>query len=929
MVSNAISIRKDYLLTGTLMEMPGTRAEEDPPLPEPPVGASVALSQIYRPQPRKWWMLSGIVLVGLILCASIAAILMSRERALTLAERQLQNLAFVLASQATTTFEIIDRVQLSLAEQIATTGIHSAEEFEQKFTNRETHVMLKDKHLGLPHVGAFALVNAEGKIFNFSRSWPVRKIDVSDRAFFKILKADGSRTSFISEPIRKRTTGAWIIPLARTIRTIDGKFAGLLLAAVDVAQFEREFQPIVLGEHGSIALLRDNGVLLARYPRIESMIGHTFHGATGSLGDMESGIVRLIGVMDGKDRILAAQHLERFPFIMTAGLETSAALADWRTEAMTVTAFALFSCCLVALVLILIVRQFSRQDRWSKQRLMIQKERLATAINNMTQGLLLFDASERIVVCNRRYMDMYGLSEQVVKPGCSLLELITHRKETGSFAGDVESYREALLRDLAQGRETELIIETTDGRTVRIVNKPLPSGGWVATHEDITEGKRAQERIAHLAHYDALTDLPNRMMFRERLDEQLAWVHRGAKVAVLYLDLDHFKTINDTLGHPVGDELLVTIAGRLRTCVRDTDLVARLGGDEFAIIQTGIEEPSDVTTLIARVQEAVRQPLDFDGHHVDTDTSIGIAMAPEDGDEADRLLKNADLALYAAKANGRGTYQFFEPRMDARAKARRALEFDLREAIMCGGFELYYQPIVDARLGSVVGYEALLRWMHPVRGMVLPSEFIPLAEETGLINQLGEWVLMTACREAASWPNHIRVAVNVSPIQIKSPGLVLNIVRILAETGLHARRLELEITETVLIRDDDATLSVLHNLRDLGVRIAMDDFGTGFSSLSYLHRFPFDKIKIDRCFIKNLPDDKGAVATIQAIIGIAKARDIVTTGEGVETEEQRKVLSDLGCDQIQGFLISSARPASEIVAMRGGAHLRKVAGRRH
>jgi len=914
------------------MKTPGTSvADENSPLPEPdaPAGVHAAFLPSYRPRPHKWWLLSGVLLVGLIVCVSIAAVLNSRERALTLAERQLQNLAFVLASQATTTFEIIDRVQASLAEQITAAGIHSPEEFEQKFANLETYRMLKDKHIGLPHVGAFSLVNAQGEIFNYSRSWPVRKIDVSDRAFFQVLKADATRTSYISEPIRKRDTGAWIIPLARTIRTIDGKFAGLVIAAVDVVQFEREFQPIVLGEQGSIGLLRDNGVLLARYPRIDSTIGQTFHGATQSLEGRDSGTVRLIGVMDGKDRILATQRLARFPFIITAGLETRAALADWRKEAATITAFALFSCCLVTLVLILIVRQFSRQDRWSKQRLMIQKQRLDTAIDNMTQGLLLFDSSERIVVCNRRYIDMYGLSDRVVKPGCNLLELITHRKETGSFSGDVDSYREALLRDLAQGRETELIIETTGGRTVRIVNKPLASGGWVATHEDITEGKRAQERIAHLAHYDALTDLPNRMMFRERLDEQLAWVHRGARLAVLYLDLDHFKTINDTLGHPVGDELLVTIAGRLRACVRDTDLVARLGGDEFAIIQTGIEHSGDVTTLIARIQEAVRQPLDFGGHHVITDTSIGIAMAPEDGEEADRLLKNADLALYAAKANGRGTYQFFESRMDARAKARRALEFDLREAIMCGGFELHYQPIVDVKRGTVVGYEALLRWLHPVRGMVLPSEFIPLAEETGLINQLGEWVLMTACREAAGWAKDIRIAVNVSPVQIKSPGLVLNIVRILAETGLHAKRLELEMTETVLIQDDDATLSVLHNLRDLGVRIAMDDFGTGFSSLSYLHRFPFDKIKIDRCFIKNLPDDKGSVATIQAIIGIAKAREIVTTAEGVETKEQRKVLGDLGCDQIQGFLISAAKPASEIVSASGKAPASKVAGRRN
>jgi diguanylate cyclase (GGDEF)-like protein/PAS domain S-box-containing protein len=910
---------------------PAARADDDLPLPEagPQAAAKGGLLHAYRPHPRKWWILSGVVLVGLIACASIAAILTSREQALTMGERQLQNLAFVLAAQANTSFEIIDRVEANLAERIAAAGISSPEEFEQKFANLETHLMLKDKHLGLPHVGAFTLVNAEGKLFNFSRSWPVPDINVSDRSFFQVLRADENRTSFISEPFQKRTTGAWIISLARTVRTGDGKFAGVLLAALDVQQFEREFQPIVLGEHGSIALLRDDGVLLARYPRIESIIGKTFRGALDPLGGRQFGTVRLVGTMEGKDRILATHRLARFPFIITAGVDTDAVLSGWRKEAATITAFALFSCCLVAIVLFLIIRQFSRQDLWSRQRLMVQKQRLDTAINNMTQGLLLFDVSERIVVCNRRYLEMYGLSPDIVKPGCTFLELIAHRKESGSFAGEVASYRESVLRDLAEGHATELVIETTAGRTVRIVNQPLAGGGWVATHEDITERKRAEERIAHLAHYDALTDLPNRMMFRERLDQQLSWVHRGARLAVLYFDLDHFKAVNDTLGHPVGDELLVTIAGRLRGCVRDTDLVARLGGDEFAVIQTGIEQTSDITSLIGRIQEAVRQPLDFGGHHVLIDTSIGIAMAPEDGDEADRLLKNADLALYAAKASGRGTYQFFEPHMDAQAKARRALEFDLREAIMCGGFELHYQPIVDLGRDAIVGYEALLRWPHPTRGMVPPAEFIPLAEETGLINQLGEWVLTTACRDAAGWPHDIRVAVNVSPVQIKSPGLVLNIVRILAESGLHASRLELEMTETVLLQDDEATLSVLHNLRDLGVRIAMDDFGTGFSSLSYLHRFPFDKIKIDRCFITNLPDDKGSVATTKAIIGIAKAREITTTAEGVETEEQRAILRRLGCDQIQGYLISAARPASEVLVGLDGADLRKVAGRRN
>ena len=885
-------------------------------------GGEPALVDGHRPQPRKSWIICGIVLVGLIACASLAAVLTARERALELAERELQNVALVLSAHVSTTFELIDRVQGSVVERIAAAGISSSEDFERKFSDIETHAMLKDKHLGLPHVGTFALVAADGRLFNFSRAWPAPDINVSDRSFFQALRANSALTSFISEPIRNMATGTWVIQLARPIRTNAGIFAGVVLAEIELAQFENEFQPIVLGEHGSIALLRDNGLLLARYPRIESVIGKTFFAALESLEGKQSGSVRLVGKMDGKDRILATHRLRHFPFIVTTGLNTDVILSAWRKDAAIVAAFALFSCCLVGVVLALLMTQFSRHDRWSRQRLIVEKQRLDTAINNMTQGLLLFDASERIVVTNRRYIDMYGLSHDVVKPGCSFRELISHRQATGSFVGDVDSYREGLLHDLAQGQTSEMIIDTPDGRTVRVVNQPLANGGWVATHEDMTERKRAQERITHLAHYDALTDLPNRMMFRQHLEQQLSWVHRGARLAVLYLDLDNFKTVNDTLGHPVGDELLVTIAGRLRSCVRDIDLVARLGGDEFAIIQTDIEHPSDVTALVARIQQAVRQPLDFGGHHVLSDTSIGIAMAPEDGDEADRLLKNADLALYAAKASGRATYQFFEPAMDARAKARRALEFDLREAIMCGGFELHYQPIVEVRTNAVVGYEALVRWKHPTQGLVPPSEFIPLAEETGLINQLGEWVLSAACAEAATWPSNLKVAVNVSPIQIRTPGLALTVVRILAESGLQASRLELEVTETVLIQDDEATLGVLHNLRDLGVRIAMDDFGTGFSSLSYLHRFPFDKIKIDRCFVQNVANDKGLRATIKAIIGIAHAHNITTTAEGVETEAQWAILRDLKCDQIQGYLISVPKPAHELGIDRSATELR-------
>jgi diguanylate cyclase (GGDEF)-like protein len=563
-------------------------------------------------------------------------------------------------------------------------------------------------------------------------------------------------------------------------------------------------------------------------------------------------------------------------------------------------------------MLYLAVRKLSQQHRLSQQRLMLEKQRLDIAINNMTQGLLLYDSAERLIVCNQSYLGMYGLSADVVKSGFSFRDLIAYRKRTGSFKGNVDDFCAAVLRNVALGKITRSVVETADGRSVQIVNQPLLSGGWVTTHEDITERKRTEERITHLAHYDALTDLPNRALFHEHLESELVKIAPGEQLAVLYIDIDEFKSVNDTLGHLIGDELLKSVAASLHGCIKTTDFVARLGGDEFAIIQTAVTDPAEVTDLVARIYRAIREPYECLGHQVTADASIGIALAPQHGADLDQILKNADLAMYAAKAAGRRTSRFFKPDMDARVQARRILEMDLRQAISEGALEVYYQPCVSLGDNKITGCEALLRWRHPVRGMISPAEFIPIAEDTGLINQLGEWVLTTACAEAATWPEHIKLAVNVSPVQFRSGTLALKIVAALAASGLSAGRLELEITEAVLIRDDEAALAILHQLRAVGVQIALDDFGTGYSSLSYLQRFPFDKIKIDRCFVTDLAETGGSSSIVQAVVNIAAARHMTTTAEGVETEQQRDLLRSLGCTEMQGYLFSPARSAADI-----------------
>ena len=430
-----------------------------------------------------------------------------------------------------------------------------------------------------------------------------------------------------------------------------------------------------------------------------------------------------------------------------------------------------------------------------------------------------------------------------------------------------------------------------------------------------------------MALHDGLTDLPNRTLLNERLEHALARVRPGEIVAIHLLDLDLFKNVNDTLGHAVGDKLLKAVAERLRALVGEADTIARMGGDEFAIVQAALAQPTDAATLAARIIEAIGQPYDVDGHQVMIGTSVGIAVGPADGAHADQLTRNADLALYRAKSEGRGTLRFFEPGMDVQMQARRELEHDLRKALAAGEFELHYQPVLNLARNDITGVEALVRWRHPERGMIPPGEFIPLAEEIGLILPLGEWAIREACATAAAWPGDLRVAVNLSPAQFRSPGLVQVVVDALATSGLAPERLELEITESILLHDSKTTLAMLFQLREMGVRIAMDDFGTGYSSLSYLQTFPFDKIKIDRSFVKDITHAAGSLNIVRAVAAMAKGLGMQTTAEGVETQEQLDAVKAEGCTEMQGFLLSRAVPAGEIAKLLEAAAATR-AGRR-
>jgi len=547
-----------------------------------------------------------------------------------------------------------------------------------------------------------------------------------------------------------------------------------------------------------------------------------------------------------------------------------------------------------------------------------QHRRFNAALNNMSQGLCMIDAEHNVIVCNRRYLQIFGFSPDEVKPGISMREVMRRTVARGNqTAMNAEQLYDNYVKRLNAGRAS-IHRHLADGRVLEVVNEPMPEGGWIVTYEDITERYQAEQNIARMARHDSLTDLPNRLLFREKMAEGLARVQAGGEaMAVLCLDLDNFKTINDTLGHPIGDALLRAVADRLRGVVGEGDTIARLGGDEFAILQAASSSYA-AEALAGRVVDVLASPIMLEGHEINTGLSVGIALAPNDGIAADHLMKCADLALYRAKAEGRGLFRFFEPEMDARIQQRRALEIDLRRALASGEFHLVYQPLLNLATNVLTGMEALVRWNHPERQAVVPAEFIPVAEETGLIVPLGEWVLRRACAEAAHWPDAIRVAVNLSPVQFRNRGLVTMVTQALAAAGLPATRLEIEITEAALLQKDEMTVAMLHQLRALGVRISMDDFGTGYSSLSYLRSFPFDKIKIDRSFIADIERNGESEAIIRAIAELGASLGIATTAEGIETPEQLELVRRAGCTEVQGYLLSKPRTASEVLDLIAG-----------
>jgi len=1235
-----------------------------------------------------------------------------RHRALVENEQSLSNSALIIAKQIAQTFTAVEAVQKGFYEDLSRLPTVNEETIENDLGRLDVHLKLRDKAVGVPFVDSLEIFNAHGRLINFSRHWPSPDVNVADQDFFVALKDDPGLASYLGGPMREGS-GGWVSHLARRIAGPNGEFLGVISASLNLRYLQNYFGEITSSPDSSFALFRTDGTLLARYPGDHIEIGRRFTNAISlrlvDHSDHGAGVSE--GVIDGYYRMVAAYRVTGYPLVASATKTTNAILANWESTARYIAAAAAFVIAIIAAFAFLFLRLFgnyqaleeARNERKRAEQLREQSLRFDVALNNMSQGLVMFDASSRLVVSNTRFLEIYDLSPDVVKPGLTLLDLLKHRKERGSFGGDPDEYYAKLLKQIAKRTLTKQNVPTPAGRIIQIVNQPMPDGGWVATHDDITEkiqaeseikrqeeqlnaaldnisqgvcmfdasrrlivcnkkyadiyglteeqtkpgtpietileyriasgnapedhdayirdrlnevalnqayqtvnrlrdgrfvsvvhqpmgnggwvathedvtearqreesfrllfennpapmwvldreslrflavnaaavahygytreqfmtmtvpdlrpaddrerfrgflhslahdqfnenigkhitadgseidiavysralnyngcsarlavihditktkkteaelrrtkifldaviehvpvpivvrdvegtgadvrgsrftlfnrayeeltgdsrtrliGKtaheifpaqradmivrsdnealqtgrvvstpehrietvgngqrlvkaskiairdesgeskylltvldditeqrRIEEHISYLAHNDSLTGLPNRASFLDHLNGTLDHAAKaGEQFAVMCLDLDRFKEANDVYGHLVGDGLLREAARRLQAAADDA-FIARIGGDEFMLVVSDETPETTAAELGDLLIEAFSSNFEVDGHQIQVGLSIGVAVFPTDGTHAKTLIANADAALYQAKSEVRGSVRFFEEKLGSRLRERRELQTDLRKALEGDGLSLHYQPQKTIAGGKIVGLEALARWNCPKRGMVSPEIFIPIAEQSSQIITLGEWILREACREAASWQEPLRVAVNISPIQFHHGDLPNLVHTVLLETGLKAERLELEITEGVLIDDFARAVSILRKLKSLGIHIALDDFGSGYSSLSYLHAFPFEKIKIDRVFVGDLEHNHHSMAIVRAIITLGHNLNIPILAEGVETESQLKFLAQEGCDEVQGYLTGRPYPIETYAELVGRKYFKTPA----
>lgn len=850
----------------------------------------------------------GLSLIALVWTVTFTRIRVEGNEAIVAAERTVETLARVLEGNVIRTIADVDKSLQFLALTIQTRG-----------TDTDLRQLVDQTYLYSEAVVNLSVVDESGRTIASSQNLLT---DVKEREHFRVHRDGRTDGLFISKPLLGLADGRWSLHFTRAVRKLDGSFGGIVAASIDPQTIARLYRALDVGASGTVALIGADGVVRAGGVRqvVSTALDVSQEAFFGRFQD-GVGTVRVAAIDQRQpDRILSFRRVGDYPLYVTVSvLRPSLSLRP--SGSLAVHIMGSFALTLVVLTTMAIsIRHNQRLEDarlslvTSEAKLRLRSRELQLTLDSIAQGILMVDAEGDVAVVNERAAELLEIPKELLARPFTYRELVAAFEARGEFA-DARRASQAVL-DYIRGVPGSAVIpvferERPNGTILETRTTLLPDGGFVRTFTDITERRRSEAQIIHLARHDSLTNLANRTVFREELETAVAKSTSG--FAVLGVDLDRFKAVNDTAGHPVGDRLLKMVAKRLLTTIRENDIAARLGGDEFAIIQMDVPEPSVAGALASRICRRLSEPYEIDGKTVVIGASVGIAMA--DGTSAEALLKAADLALYAAKSEGRGTWRFFDPDMNARLAARRQLEEDLRGALAAEQLDVHFQPKIDISTRRVSGFEALLRWHHPQRGMVPPSEFVAIAEELGLIVEIGAWVLERACRDIARLPGNLGLAVNLSSAQFRTGNLVTTVERALEQSGLEPSRLELEITETLLLERDSQTLDQLYALRRLGVRVSMDDFGTGYSSLSYLLSFPFDRIKIDRSFVRQLAHGGPSVAIVRAIVGLARSLGIATTAEGVESLEELETLQGLGCSEAQGYAFGKPMPAAAAFAV--------------
>ncbi len=843
-----------------------------------------------------------------------------RQDTLDQAAREQKDLAIVVSREIATHNRAVDHMLDRIQAIVTNAQPTSPADFRAKLGEFSVYEALTEIANSRPEIEVASLLADNGDVVTYTRGWPARNINDAHRDDFVHLSGHETEGTFVGSPQFSQVAQAWLIFFGRRLQTADGRFLGVAHVGVRVSFYKAIYAGVAALRDKSIVLRRPDGALLASYP--EGKAGEAGAIPYGSpwfdAVNKEGGAFLGADLPGDEPQLIAVNVTQGSPVVVDVDQSVDKVLSRWRERAAQIAAGVLLALICVAALATSAYRHFRRlllseaslADRGLD--LAVINARFAAVLDNMPHGVAVYDNEERLTVANRRYAELYGLSPEDVRPGTPFGEILAKRIGTGFHTGNPLRYVADRVADVSARLPVQRLDRLENGNVISITHRPLGDGGWLTIHEDVTDRQRAEDRIEQMAWRDQLTGLANRALLLNELDARISGDGaRPSELALLLVDLDDFKGVNDTHGHPFGDALLKAVAGRLTEAAGEGDIVARIGGDEFALLQTRCRTPEDTMELAERVLAAVRRSFSIEDYQLSIRPSVGVARSPRDGHDVESLFKSADLALYAAKTAGRDRIGYYEPMLEQDLREARALKADLGEALARGQLEVHFQPIVDARTRRILQMEALARWRHPARGMMSPDLFIRLAEESGHIHAVGDFVLTQACATATRWPNDVGVSVNLSAAQLSRPDFVGMLKNVLARTGLAPSRLTLEITESLLMENLDRSNALLQEIRTFGTRIALDDFGAGYSSLNYLQTFALDEVKIDRAFIAAMETNPRTREIVPLIAAIARNLGFRTVAEGVETESQLELVIASGCQAAQGYYFSRPLPASE------------------